>query len=92
MARDSRIKMADASCATCVSLRVDVSRLLQYQLARREERLLFTPATQLEALFVLNEAGCIVSTREPSPNPGPRFYLVRGVEYQDISYAPASAK
>jgi GNAT acetyltransferase len=40
--------------------------------------LLFTPATQLEALFVLNDAGCIVSTREPSPNPGPRFYLIRG--------------
>jgi hypothetical protein len=37
----------------------------------------FTPALQLEALFVLNEAGRIVSTREPNPAPGPMFSLIR---------------
>jgi hypothetical protein len=43
--------------------------------------LLFTPAIQLEALFVLNDAGCIVSTREPNPSPGPRFCLIRGLAH-----------
>jgi GNAT acetyltransferase len=37
----------------------------------------FTPALQLETLFVLNEAGRIVSTREPNPASGPLFTLIR---------------
>ena len=37
-----------------------------------------TPELQLHTLFVLDERGCIVSTREPSPTPGPRFVLIRG--------------
>jgi hypothetical protein len=37
----------------------------------------FAPALQLEALFVLNEAGRIVSTREPNPARGPTFSLIR---------------
>jgi hypothetical protein len=41
--------------------------------------LLFTATVQLETLFVLNEAGYIISTREPSPSPGPRFSLIRGL-------------
>jgi len=40
--------------------------------------LLFTPAIQLETLFILNGSGCIVSTREQNPSPGPRFSLIRG--------------
>jgi hypothetical protein len=39
----------------------------------------FTPAIQLETLFILNESGCIVSTREPGPIPGPMFSLIRGL-------------
>lgn len=39
--------------------------------------LTFTPRLQLETLFVLNDAGRIVSTREPNPGPGPRFMLIR---------------
>jgi hypothetical protein len=39
--------------------------------------LTFTPQLQLETLFRLNEAGRIVSTREPNPSPGPRFMLIR---------------
>lgn len=48
-------------------------------LSRRHGRVLvaFTPAVQLETLFVLNEAGRIVSTREPNPSPGPRFSIIR---------------
>lgn len=38
----------------------------------------FTPHLQLETLFVLNDAGRIVSTREPGPTAGPAFALVRG--------------
>ena len=38
----------------------------------------FTPAVQLETLFVLSESGRIVSTREPNPTPGPLFSLIRG--------------
>jgi len=41
--------------------------------------LLFTPAIQLDALFTLNKSGCIVSTREPNPRPGPLFSLIRGL-------------
>jgi GNAT acetyltransferase len=37
----------------------------------------FTPAVQLETLFVLNEGGRIVSTREPNPTAGPMFSLIR---------------
>ena len=33
---------------------------------------------QLETLFVLDDNGRIVSTREPKPKPGPRFSLIRG--------------
>jgi hypothetical protein len=38
----------------------------------------FAPQLQLETLFVLNEKGRIMSTREPDPSPGPRFALIRG--------------
>jgi hypothetical protein len=38
----------------------------------------FTPELQLQTLFVLNEAGRIISTREPNPSAGPAFMLVRG--------------
>ncbi len=37
-----------------------------------------TPQLQLETLFVLNDRGRIVSTREPQPSPGPAFMLIRG--------------
>ena len=37
----------------------------------------FTPQLQLETLFVLDDAGRVVSTREPNPSPGPAFSLVR---------------
>lgn len=40
----------------------------------------FTPAIQLHTLLVLNEEGRIVSTREPNPQPGPRFALIRDAE------------
>jgi hypothetical protein len=40
---------------------------------------MFTPAIQLEALFVLDDAGRIVSTRELRPSHGPRFSLIRGL-------------
>lgn len=38
----------------------------------------FTPELQLHTLFVLDGRGCIVSTRESSATPGPRFVLIRG--------------
>jgi len=38
----------------------------------------FTPALQLQTLFVLREDGRILSTREPNPSHGPTFSLVRG--------------
>jgi hypothetical protein len=38
----------------------------------------FTPDLQLQTLFVLNQAGRIISTREPNSSPGPRFALIRG--------------
>jgi hypothetical protein len=38
----------------------------------------FSPQLQLETLFILNGTGRIVSTREPDPSPGPRFFLIRG--------------
>jgi hypothetical protein len=37
-----------------------------------------TPQLQLETLFVLNDRGRIVSTREPRPSSGPAFMLTRG--------------
>jgi hypothetical protein len=39
-----------------------------------------TPELQLRTLFVLDERGRIVATREPEParNPGPLFMLIRG--------------
>ena len=37
----------------------------------------FTPLLQLETLFVLDEAGRILSTREPHASPGPAFSLIR---------------
>lgn len=37
----------------------------------------FTPQLQLETLFVLDDEGRIVSTREPHPGPGPAFSLIR---------------
>ena len=37
----------------------------------------FTPRLQLETLFVLDDAGRIVSTREANPTPGPAFSLIR---------------
>jgi len=39
----------------------------------------YTPELQLETLFVLNEKGRIISTREPNPGPGPGFALIRGL-------------
>jgi RimJ/RimL family protein N-acetyltransferase len=39
---------------------------------------LFTPELELQTLFVLDERGRIVSTREPTPSPGPKFCLIRG--------------
>jgi len=57
----------------------------------------FTPQTQLETLFVLNEDGRIVSTREPNPGPGARFSLIRGVAqcawavHADVPEAQAAA-
>ncbi len=41
-------------------------------------RAAFTPDLQLETLFVLDDMGRIVSTREPDPSPGPLFCLLRG--------------
>jgi hypothetical protein len=37
-----------------------------------------TPRLQLETLFVLNDRGRIISTREPRPSHGPAFLLIRG--------------
>lgn len=37
----------------------------------------FTPALQLQTLFVLTADGRIVSTREPNPSEGPAFALIR---------------
>ncbi len=39
-----------------------------------------TPQLQLETLFVLDDRGRIVSTREPQPRPGPAFMFIRGAE------------
>ncbi len=39
---------------------------------------LSTPALYLQTLFSLDGDGRIVGTREPDPNPGPLFSLVRG--------------
>jgi hypothetical protein len=36
------------------------------------------PRLQLETLFLLDEKGRILSTREPLPAPGPSFILIRG--------------
>lgn len=38
-----------------------------------------TPQLHLETLFVLNEQGGIVSTREPGATRGPLFFLARGM-------------
>ncbi len=38
---------------------------------------LFTPQLQLETLFVLDDQGRILSTRDPHPEPGPAFSLIR---------------
>jgi len=38
----------------------------------------FTPEIELQTLFVLNDDGRIRSTREPNPNGGPIFSLIRG--------------
>ena len=43
--------------------------------------LTFSPELQLHTLFVLDEQGRIISTREPNPTPGPRFALIRGVTH-----------
>ena len=37
-----------------------------------------TPQLHLETLFVLDNGGRIVSTREPQPSSGPAFVLIRG--------------
>jgi RimJ/RimL family protein N-acetyltransferase len=37
----------------------------------------FTPQLQLETLFVLDDEGRILSTREPNAGPGPAFSLIR---------------
>ena len=37
----------------------------------------FTPQLQLETLYVLDDEGCIVSTREPNAGAGPSFSLIR---------------
>jgi hypothetical protein len=37
-----------------------------------------TPHLQLETLFILDDRGRIISTREPLPSPGPVFMLIRG--------------
>jgi hypothetical protein len=37
----------------------------------------FTPQLQLETLFVLDDEGRILSTRDPHPEPGPAFSLIR---------------
>lgn len=37
-----------------------------------------TPQLQLETLFVLDDRGRIMSTREPRHSPGPAFMLIRG--------------
>lgn len=41
----------------------------------------YSPALQLQTLFVLSEAGRIISTREPNPGPGPKLALIRGPEH-----------
>ena len=38
-----------------------------------------TPLIHLETMFVLDDAGRILSTCEPQATPGPRFFLVRGL-------------
>ena len=65
--------MSKATRALCRGARLKprVGRL-------RRSPLRFTPALQLETLFVLDKVGRIVSTREPNPDPGPRFSLIRG--------------
>ena len=37
-----------------------------------------TPDLHLHTLFLLDNAGRILGTREPDPEPGPRFALIRG--------------
>lgn len=37
-----------------------------------------TPDQHLHTLFLLNSAGRILGTREPDPEPGPKFALIRG--------------
>lgn len=37
-----------------------------------------TPQLQLKTLFILDDRGRIISTREPLPSPGPIFILIRG--------------
>ena len=37
-----------------------------------------TPDLHLHTLFLLDSAGRILGTREPDPEPGPRFALIRG--------------
>ena len=37
-----------------------------------------TPDLHLHTLFLLDSAGRILGTREPNPEPGPRFVLIRG--------------
>jgi hypothetical protein len=44
-----------------------------------------TPRLQLETLFVLDEHGRILSTRQPRPSPGPAFMLIRGTT--DVAWA-----
>ena len=45
----------------------------------------FNAQLQLETLFVLNEEGRLVSTREPHPTPGPRFVIIRSAT--DVAWA-----
>ena len=37
-----------------------------------------TPETHLRTLFLFDSAGRIRGTREPDPDPGPKFALIRG--------------
>src|SRR5262245_52145810 len=69
--RCTRRRAAPRSCRRA-------ARVSANTLASQRGSLLFTPAIQLETLFILNGSGCIVSTREQNPSPGPRFSLIRG--------------
>jgi hypothetical protein len=44
-----------------------------------------TPHLQLETLFILDDRGRIISTREPLPSRGPMFMLIRGAV--DLAWA-----